>query len=538
MGKKIFNILASFVFLCSCGFSQADSSYTVMVDDDNVLVRPTALQLKQANGFVFEDDLYKFQINFDTSPSAKVVQTTKTITINTPYIDISDFKKDKQGRGSLYFDNGYADTANYTQGFPTSICFTTRYLSSTTPEQTAPTIFNIGGVSSVATTTGITLRATMTTSSQLVLYARFSPNATAWEETLDSNFFDGKEHACVFIATTTGYKFYKDGVLVKSNSWSNSFLQTTFFRIGSSTTTSNRLSRVKQFNFDMSDVNAPYTFQDYTAGRDESPSLHSTTASQKAFISFCDYTLNGKVLDASGQGRDATITGNIVGTRDSEIASLYNAFTGQTATSVGSIPIFQDQVESYFASNLRSALNGDGTPYTTTYTYIDDSVGMDYWSDVEFKILSTDPQYSSNNGLVYWVSTQRGALMNDNYETNPASDINAKIYYTCAEYGDGRRWILFEYNAVNARNIYEHAQRVSGSSTPRIGGIVIEPNLEGATTGGTDIKTLFKSYNSEYQESQVYLRCTPIEFEKTGDNKPFWRIINAKSQGVWHLERQ
>ena len=84
MGKKIFNILASFVFLCSCGFSQADSSYTVMVDDDNVLVQPTALQLKQANGFVFEDDLYKFQINFDTSPSAKIVQTTKTITINTP----------------------------------------------------------------------------------------------------------------------------------------------------------------------------------------------------------------------------------------------------------------------------------------------------------------------------------------------------------------------------------------------------------------------------------------------------------------------
>ena len=176
---------------------------------------------------------------------------------------------------------------------------------------------------------------------------------------------------------------------------------------------------------------------------------------------------------------------------------------------------------------MRSALNGDGTAYTATYTYSDDSIVSDYWSDVDFQILS------QNGTLEYWVSTQRGVLTGGGYETNTATDLNAKIYYTCADYGTGESWILFEYNSVDARNIYEHAQKITGVQSPRICSVMIEPNVSGNTVGGTSIDDIF---NDNEMQSQVFLKSTPLNYEKTSGNKPIWRTINSKSQVLWNLK--
>ena len=176
------------------------------------------------------------------------------------------------------------------------------------------------------------------------------------------------------------------------------------------------------------------------------------------------------------------------------------------------------------AQSLTPTTNSDGSAYTTTYSYTDTSVTFTYWTDCEFKVLDAD------QNLVYWVSTQRGAqFQNSDYATNPATDLNAKIYYTIADTHDpdNRNWVLFEYNATNARSIYEHAQKVSGNSTPTIGGIVIQPNFKGTTVGGTQISTLFGTVqgNAPQGYSYVICRASPTSLEKTAGGDCIWRPV-------------
>lgn len=136
------------------------------------------------------------------------------------------------------------------------------------------------------------------------------------------------------------------------------------------------------------------------------------------------------------------------------------------------------------------------------------------WTDGEFKVLD------ASGNLIYWVSTQWGAQMGGDYESNPATDLNAKIFYTSPENeangtGKGREWIEYVHNNTNARTIYEHAQTITGSSTPTIGGIVIQPDWSNG-----DVKTAFKN-----GKSFIYLKCSPTSIEKTKDGLPVWRTV-------------
>lgn len=158
-----------------------------------------------------------------------------------------------------------------------------------------------------------------------------------------------------------------------------------------------------------------------------------------------------------------------------------------------------------------------------------------YWTDAEFKVLD------ESGNLIYWVSTQYGAQMGGAYTTNPATDLNAKIWYTCSENentgaGRGRKWILYVYNATNARTIYEHAQRTTGASTPTIGGIIIQPNLSGNTVGGTSIESIFGTVQGDTPTgySYVFLKCSPTNFERSNisPNNPIWRPYNALSNAI------
>lgn len=176
--------------------------------------------------------------------------------------------------------------------------------------------------------------------------------------------------------------------------------------------------------------------------------------------------------------------------------------------------------------NMTAAVNSDGTPFMTSYQ-IEYSVPKNTeWTDGEFKILDAD------GNLIYWVSTQWGTQMGGEYESNPATDLNAKIFYTSPENeangsGKGREWIEYVHNSTNARTIYEHAKLITGSANPTISGIVIQPNFSGTTVGGTSIQSIFgkNALNAPQGNQYIYLKCSPTSIEKTKDGLPVWRTV-------------
>ena len=136
------------------------------------------------------------------------------------------------------------------------------------------------------------------------------------------------------------------------------------------------------------------------------------------------------------------------------------------------------------------------------------------WTDSEFKILDAD------GNLIYWVSTQWGTQMGGEYESNPATDLNAKIFYTSPDNeangsGKGREWIEYVHNNTNARTIYEHAKQITGSANPTISGIVIQPDWSNG-----DVQSAFKN-----GKSFIHLKCSPTSIEKTKDGLPVWRTV-------------
>ena len=179
-------------------------------------------------------------------------------------------------------------------------------------------------------------------------------------------------------------------------------------------------------------------------------------------------------------------------------------------------------------SSVTAATDENGNPYKTSYSISVDVPKNTYWTDCEFKVLD------ASKNLVYWVSTQRGAqFQGSDYATNPATDLNAKIYYTLADTHDpkNRNWVLFEYNSTDARSIYEHAQKVSGNPTPTIGGIVIQPNFKGTTVGGTQISTLFGTVQGDAPQGYSYVICRAslTSLEKTAGGDCIWRPVKPVS---------
>ena len=169
---------------------------------------------------------------------------------------------------------------------------------------------------------------------------------------------------------------------------------------------------------------------------------------------------------------------------------------------------------------LKRTLSSSGATLSM-YNYTVYYANFIYWTDAEFKVL--DPE----GNLIYWVSTQWGAQMGADYATHPAADLNAKIYYTSPDNeangaGKGREWIEYVHNDTNARTIFEHAHTITGVANPTIGGIIIKPNFDGTTVGGTVIKEIFgKDNGNQY----IFLKCSPITIEKSASGYAIWRTI-------------
>ena len=97
-------------------FTPPTSNSAVMVNESTKLVNPTASELLDANP-EFEQLIYDtafvvdgWQIIVDTTPSINpndyISETSKNITIQTPYYDISELKRDKLDIGEHLFNGG------------------------------------------------------------------------------------------------------------------------------------------------------------------------------------------------------------------------------------------------------------------------------------------------------------------------------------------------------------------------------------------------------------------------------------------------
>lgn len=568
----LIGVLGVLTSVAQAQFVPPDSNSTVMVNDSNEIVFPdisdfintnfqlltpsTGLSGTAYNGLTAQtwtvDRAYieqviretafvvdNYQVVIDTTPSVNAIdgyrKQLKTLEINTPYIDLSDVLLNKLNRGALYFSGGGLN-GSINPSDIMSVVFTTDYQfpQSTTDQAYFATVGSNVANSGILIKFGADDRIRILINgnafksykgSDIRPYINLNNNVICvilWKDlssNIQANLYVNGNLITEGTSATVAYPTLTNNYVVGRNG-------------ASASPSSFTVQNFYIFNFDVSAEGAPYTISDYKLGKSLSPSLTTPTKTNHSLLALANYTLNGQVLDASGNGNNATVSGQVAGTNDAQIAALYKAFTGNdaTASSSGYAPTVQS-----FQDALRAALNSDGTAYTTSYQYEDDTVVLTAWTDAEFKVLD------ANGNLIYWVSTQYGAQMGGGYTSHPATDLNAQIWYTCAENentgtGQGRKWIKYVYNSTNARTIYEHAQLTTGVSTPTIGGIIIQPNLNGTTVGGTSIMSIFGNVqvNTPNTYSYVYLKCSPTDYERS-PNYPYnaiWRPYNALSTAI------
>jgi hypothetical protein len=153
------------------------------------------------------------------------------------------------------------------------------------------------------------------------------------------NYLDGNPHIWLVVYNGTNISLYIDNVKRTSVAFTfESSEATNPLGIGSTPTSANqnygvwgKIYRIKYFNFDMSDANAPYTIADYISGKDESPLLNlgvkSYNASDMTFSSAnsTNYPC-GVVSDSTADTITITTTG--------ETKSEYTWIDGKSAISI------------------------------------------------------------------------------------------------------------------------------------------------------------------------------------------------------------
>ena len=268
-------------------FTPPTSNSAVMVNESTKLVNPTASELLDANP-EFEQLIYDtafvvdgWQIIVDTTPSINpndyITETSKNITIQTPYYDISELKMDKANVGEHLFNSGKIVGDISFPNFPFSICITYELDNfSTSASQvlfqavaangqrivlftstTNKLILDISR-SSATTRRYITLSDSLLGKHNLIWVARSLTNASNPDWDL---YLDGKE-----VETIVSNTNYTTSDVSGNRPYA---VNTTADALVSSVASTNPISiyDLKLFNFDMSAEDAPYTVQDYTAGK-------------------------------------------------------------------------------------------------------------------------------------------------------------------------------------------------------------------------------------------------------------------------------
>ena len=132
------------------------------------------------------------------------------------------------------------------------------------------------------------------------------------------SYFDGKPHVWAYIFDGNNVRVLIDNKQITTAAV-NDFATTSPTNALTIKSPDSKLARLKYFNFAITNSEAPYTLADYMDGKDEPPNT--------ALLSLADYSIQRNsttkvVLDESGNGNVATITGDVVGTKDSAISAF------------------------------------------------------------------------------------------------------------------------------------------------------------------------------------------------------------------------
>ena len=225
----------------------------------------------------------------------------------------------KSNRGELWF-GGAGSSADIIKwdSFGISLPFSIAFRIRATDEQTGTLsyLFRLSNGIFIARQSGLRVeKYTSTNTKEKTLLAPTN---------IEAEIFDGNWHSIIVVCTTTTLSLYYEKGLIATATGNFTDIQPNLFRIGGGGASSGfggQMADIKIFNFDMSSDDALYTIADYIAGKDEPPN--------SALLSLTDYTFDGEVLDNSGNGNHATVTGNVKGTNDVAVETLYSKFAAR-----------------------------------------------------------------------------------------------------------------------------------------------------------------------------------------------------------------
>ena len=246
----------------------------------------------------------------ETKASAKLAQTL--------VINATELGQTKSNRGEFWFNGG---TVACSDSWITTDAFSIAWSASVNKSDLPSTLIEwVKTSNNVNSNQGILIRIA---SNNLALYLHWfdsnnvhhyiSQTFTIGTESKPFS-WDGNLHTFVYTFNGNGIVFYIDGEVFTSASLSDCAshkalsctdcpqishsLPLTFYA------PKQKLLRVKAFNFDMSDADAPYTIADYIAGKDESPDVAELT-----LLSLDDSVSGNGVIDNSINRNNAIVSG-------------------------------------------------------------------------------------------------------------------------------------------------------------------------------------------------------------------------------------
>lgn len=330
-----------------------DYNSTVMVNKTFQFVSPTVEELTAANPIL----TYNSNIAQASAATAQTAATNAAQSATTAQqaaaqaVEITDpegWRTDtramiahlalaKSDSGTLYFSGGLA-SATPNLAFDTlSVLFKTDFDFATPTTALTFTPFRLGvttegeffsvrygtatygslGVYKEATTIGTFARSKITAA--MHTDGKFNAFAFVFKKLTDGNakvslFVNGTS---ISNAATATAKYPTLNNFIQLNQWASTHLTGTL-----------RYSDFRVLNFDVSATDAPYSLADYQAGKRLPPSL---TGVQLALGNYtiARNTTTKLIKDASGNGNDATVSGDVAGDMDAGIAAFVDELKTQ-----------------------------------------------------------------------------------------------------------------------------------------------------------------------------------------------------------------
>lgn len=335
-------------------FTPPTSNSAVMVNESTQLVNPTASELLDANP-EFEQLIYDtafvvdgWQIIVDTTPSINpndyISETSKNITIQTPYYDISALQTGKVNMGEHLFEpSSYLKIPNsgILNGNVFSICFFTDFDFQTVRSSSVWRPFNVGAFAGVpGTSTHIYSEVGAFDGFRVSLGG--ASNINNFTLSNIRPFATNKWNAVSIIVYSNNKapKLFINGNEITNSSgntisgWLSDvddfYLNASYDNGKSSVNVSYR--NVLVVNFDMSADDAQYTIADFVDGKPVPLTLRNGGGE---VLELADTRGAYQIKDLSGNGNYATIFGEVISRYNENPTAMQVAYTWGSGVSTG-----------------------------------------------------------------------------------------------------------------------------------------------------------------------------------------------------------